>query len=756
MANTYSKENYQNHQKKTERDAVKRIGKDKVQELPPHALIGEKAISKPEFFNLATTESGLLAVKGGLYLGFVISMVFFIKGFWAMISRWRKASGKFDLSDIGQRVKDFLVYGMLQKRVSERRLAGIMHQMIFYGFIVLFIGTTIVAIEYDITRKLDEHFGTSLAFWHGDFYLGYSFFLDVMGLVFILGLGIALYRRFIKKPKHLETSVDDLRIIGMFGAIAVTGYLLEGARIALVDEPFRAWSPVGSWTGYLLTAIFGEPGTPTGFRAWDQAPYWFNGLGYFHNSIWWIHMVLVFGFIAYIPYGKLAHIITSPLNIFLRTHKPTGKMVTPFQLFNWKKDADGNEEFEMREDMEESEFFAGSFGKIEDLSWKQLLSVDACTKCARCTTECPATAAGRDLSPMHFVWNVAGYSAKYMNTPLDQRPSLVSDDAIHPETVWSCTTCNACVTACPVFIEHVDMYMGMRRHMANEGNQSPHMIETMKKMENNKNPWGMARGDRMAWVSDSPVKPVTVEQQPEFDVLYWIGCAGNYDSRNTEVTKSVLKLLEMAGVKYAVLGKEEGCTGDTARRLGNEGLFQQLAIENIMMFKMTGVKKILTQCPHCFNTFKNEYPDLGLENVEVVHHSEFLDELVKGGKLRPKKKIEEKITYHDSCYLGRHNDNYDHPRSVLEASGAELVEMKRSGERGFCCGAGGANMWYEVKEEEKINRIRVNEAAETGAQTAATACPFCMVMFQDGIKTTDREENFKLKDISEILLDACS
>jgi len=756
MANNYSSEHYGEHEAQTLRDAEQRLGAEGVKELPPQALIGEKAISKPEFFNLATTEGGLLAVKGGLYLGLVISMVFFIKGFAAMVNRWRKGTGKFELDDLGGRVKDFLVNGMLQKKVGERALAGMMHKMIFYGFVVLFIGTTIVAIEYDLTRKLDEHFGTNLAFWHGDFYLGYSLFLDLMGLVFIAGLGIAYYRRFILKPRHLETSVDDLRILGLFGVIAVTGFLVEGARIALLDEPFRMWSPVGALTADILAAVFGGPGEPTGFRHWDQAPYFHNGLGYFHNVIWWVHMAVVFGFIAYIPYGKLAHIITSPLNIFLRMSKPTGKMTTPFQLFTWKKDSDGNEEFEMREDMDESEFFAGSFGKIEDLSWKQLLSADACTKCARCTTECPATAAGRDLSPMHFVWNVAGYSAKYMDTPLDKRPSLISDETIHADTVWSCTTCNACVTACPVMIEHVDMYMGMRRHMANEGNQSAHMVETMKKMENNKNPWGMARGDRMAWVSDSPVKPVTVEQRPDFEVLYWIGCAGNYDSRNTEVTKAVLKLLEMAGVKYAVLGKEEGCTGDTARRLGNEGLFQTLAVENIMMFKMTGVKKILTQCPHCFNTFDNEYPDLGLKDVEVVHHSEFLDDLVKQGRLKPSKKITEPVTYHDSCYLGRHNGNYDAPREVLQAAGASLVEMEKSRERGFCCGAGGANMWYEVHETEKINRLRVNQAADTGAKTAAVACPFCMVMFQDGIKTTDREESFKLKDISELLLESCS
>ncbi len=756
MANTYSSENYKQHEDQTYQQALQRLGPEGVKELPPQALIGENAISKPEFFNLATTEGGIVGVKVGLYLGLVLAMVFFLKGFGAMVARWRKGTGKFELNDIGERVKDFIKFGMLQKRVSERPLAGLMHMMIFYGFIVFFIGTTIVAIEYDFTRKLDEHFGTHLAFWHGDFYLGYSLFLDLMGVVFFMGLAIAYYRRFVLKPKHLETSVDDLRILGLFGVIALTGFLMEGARIALLDEPFRAWSPVANVIACGLTAVFGEPGAPTGIRPFDQSPFWHTPLGYFHNTFWWIHMVVVFGFIAYIPYGKLAHIFTSPLNIFLRTHKPTGKMVTPFQLFNWKKDADGTEEPEMREDMDESEFFAGSFGKIEDLSWKQLLSVDACTKCARCTTECPATAAGRDLSPMHFVWNVAGYSAKYMNEPADKRPGLVSDDAIHPDTVWSCTTCNACVTACPVFIEHVDMYMGMRRHMANEGNQSAHMVETMKKMENNKNPWGMARGDRMAWVSDSPVKPVTVEQNPDFEVLYWIGCAGNYDSRNIEVTKSMLQLLQKAGINYAVLGKDEGCTGDTARRLGNEGLFQQIAIENITMFKMLNVKKILTQCPHCFNTIKNEYPDLGLNNVEVVHHSEFLDGLVKDGKIKPEKKSSEPITYHDSCYLGRHNDNYDAPRAVIEATGAPIIEMEKNKERGFCCGAGGANMWYEVHETEKINRLRVNQAAETKAGTAATACPFCMVMFQDGIKTTDREETLKLKDISEILLESCS
>ncbi len=338
MSDSYSQDHYGQHIRSTEEQAA-RLDPQGREGLLPHALVGERAISKPEFFNLAATENGLMVVKGGMYLGAAVAVTLMVLGFAKMIARWRKGKPESRLDGLPGRVADFITFGMFQRRVAQRRLAGIMHLMIFYGFIVLFIGTAIVSIEYDGTRKLDEMFGTHLAFWHGDFYLAYSVFLDLMGLVFLGGLGIACYRRFVKRPRHLETSVDDLRILGLFALIAITGFLMEGARIALLDEPFRRWSPVGDFTARVLAAIFGTPG-PSGFRPWDRSPYFEGGLGTFHNVAWWVHFVLVAGFLAYIPHGKLAHIFTSPLNIFLRTHKPTGKMATPFKLFNWKTDSD--------------------------------------------------------------------------------------------------------------------------------------------------------------------------------------------------------------------------------------------------------------------------------------------------------------------------------------------------------------------------------------------------------------------------------
>lgn len=691
-------------------------------------------VTKPPFFNLPMPFAQIF-----MYVLAGVATALFVIGFWGRAKLWLKGRPENRFDNLGERVKALILDGFAQRKIRTRKLTGFAHTLVFFGFLLLFIGTDIVFLEYDVL----DHFG--LGIWFGGFYLWYSVILDVAGVAFLTGLGIFSYRRMVKKPFHLGTTKDDKFLVMLLYSIGITGFLLEGVRMAygmeLADgtwgmEPWAAWSPVGLVVAKIFHAVgFGIHSDKT------------TGA---HTVIWVVHMLLVMGFIAYIPRSKLLHILTSPMNIFFKSFKPSGKIDTPFRLMRFN--AEG--ELEENEDFDEDDLLNGSYGKLEDLSWRQLLEFDACTKCARCTIECPATLAGRNLSPMHFIQDMRVAMTEQLGggqSEEERRPLVGDEGVINPETLWSCTTCNACVQACPVMIEHVDIYMGMRRHLNNEMNLPPHVVETLKNIGNQANPWGIARSDRMAWVSDSPIKPVTLEENPEPDVLYWIGCAGNLDDRNQKVTQAILKIFDKAKVNYAILGKDEQCTAEVARRMGDEGTFQQYAFENIMTMNMMGIKKIVTACPHCFNTFSNEYPELGLE-AKTVHHSVYIRELIDSGQLQIENKLSnEKMTVHDSCYLGRHNNEYRAPRDLLEVAGVNILEMDRSHERGLCCGAGGANMWYEVTEEVAINQHRTQEAVNTGADACATACPYCMSMFVDGGKKLDIEETFKSEDVAEVV-----
>lgn len=693
--------------------------------------LSPELVTKPPFYNLPEWAPVFMYVLAGL------ATATFLYGLWSRVRLWLRGKPDFRLNDLGWRIKNFLADVFLQRKIM-RRWQGYAHAALFFGFVFLFIGTDIIFVEYDVLDKL------GMGIWFGGFYLWYSLILDLFGLVFLIGLGVLIARRF-SKPRHLGSTTDDKLIVSLLLLIGLTGFFLEGIRLAGGQEidgtvqvvPWAAWSPVGFVLAKAFAGMGASPGSQTVYSA--------------HMWIWMVHMVAVMGFIAYIPFSKLLHIITSPMNMFFRNTKPYGKMETPFQLMKFNEQG----ELEENEDLSEEEFFAGAYGKFEDMTWRHMLEFDACTKCARCTVECPATLAGRPLSPMHFIQDLRIAMGEQLggNQPETERRTLVGDDGvIRPETLWSCTTCNACVEACPVMIEHVDLYLGMRRHLSNEQNLPGHVVETLKKIQNNFNPWGLASADRMSWADDAPIKPVTLEENPEPEILYWIGCAGNLDSRNQEVTKAILKIFDHAGVNYAILGKEEKCTAEVARRMGDEGTFQQFAFENIMIMNEMDIKRIVTACPHCFNTFANEYPELGLK-AETIHHADFIKELIDGGRLKldETKKVNKKITFHDSCYLGRHNDILESPRELLTIAGVDLVEMDRSRKRGLCCGAGGANMWYEVPEDVAINKHRVQEAVETGAEGSATACPFCMFMFVDGQKKLDIEEKFSQHDVAEYI-----
>jgi len=598
-----------------------------------------------------------------------------------------------------------------QRKVLKKTYPGLMHLLIYSGIIALFIGTTLVLLDFDIWET----------FFHqqilvGNFYLFFELFLDAFGLVAIAGFLIAIYRRTVSRPPNLPTSRDDIYIFSILLVILVTGYLMEGIRLAVDKPPWAPWSFVGYQVAFLLES-----------RGFDT-----GGAITFFRGLWWFHALLAFAAVASIPYTKLFHIFTSPLNALFIHLRPKGQLSTPFDLRQLL--ASGS--FDVK---------VGA-AAITDFSWQQRLSFDSCTSCGRCTNSCPATAAGTLLSPMHLI-------LKLRNVMLAQQQtdggSLVIPDVVNPEELWACTTCRACVNECPVLIDHIDAIVDMRRHLVGEGKLDRGKKDLLMNLNNVSNPYGLPQADRMKWAEGLDVK--TTKEQPEFDVLYWVGCSGSYDPRNQNVSRAIVKILKAANVRFSVLGNEEKCNCEVARRLGEEGRFQQAALELVELFKKYNVKVVLTQCPHCFNTLRNEYPEFGAD-FRVIHHSEFIALLIETGRLKLKQGSEKVVTFHDPCYLGRYNGIYDPPREIISSLGSiRLKEMARARENSFCCGAGGANFWYKVDLKKKVGVIRFEEAQRVNANVIATACPFCTSMLEDAAGTLGAKDSTAVSDIAELV-----
>ena len=623
--------------------------------------------------------------------------------------------------------------GVYMRTLLRDSAAGLMHSMIYFGFLVLLGVTTVLEIDHQMPE--------ALKFLHGDVYRGYALVGDIAGVVFTAGVVWAILRRYVQRPYRIriKTKPEHALILGVLLAIGVTGFGAEMFRIAQgqaagVNLDHEKWSVVG----YPLAQLVNGASAST-LTTWHQG--------------WWVAHVLTFiVFLAILPITMLRHMFTSPLNMYLKDReRPKGAMKAMPNL---------------------TETSLESFGVnvIEEFTWKQLLDLDACTMCGRCTSVCPAHATGKPLDPREIVLKsgeVMAATASHapggkVSAPLSADSEIKINanslfERITAEEIWSCTSCKACDEICPVNIEILDKILDMRRYLSlMESNFPAQLGNAYRAMENQGNPWGMSQTDRGEWAKDLDVEILDPGAPLTSEYLYWVGCAGSFDDKNKKVTQSMAKLLKRAGIDVAILGPSEMCTGDSARRSGNEYLFQMLAMPNVEMLNTMGVRKIITQCPHCFNTLKNEYPQLG-GNYEVIHHSQLLEDLIEAGTLDVSNAtLEERITYHDSCYLGRHNDVYVAPRKVVGSiKGIEIIEMPRNGTKGMCCGAGGARMWMEEDIGTKVNDERAREAIATGATRIATACPFCYIMLDDGVKGAGKDESeIKVGDIAIHLLDA--
>lgn len=612
--------------------------------------------------------------------------------------RWKK--------QLVERFRSLLVYVGIHKTMFRFTLSGFLHLFIFYGFVILF--TFIVQSMGEALFGL----GWELPLIGNQPWLNLP--QDLIAVSVLFGIALALYQRLVRKPARFEGSHenDAFLILGLIATVIITTLLTSSTQISL-GIATRPLSPVSSF----LASI------------WSTLP--LTAQQVLFEIGWWGHLIAVLSFLPYLLYSKHMHVLIGIPNVFLRDTTPAGRL----------------EKIDL--DDEDAERFGASV--LEDFSWKHMLDFYACTECGRCTSVCPATMAGTPLNPKHLIMDLRAYTDNYGHMPMDERPPLIGEHGISEDVLWSCTTCRACVYECPLFIEHVDDIVDMRRALVlMEGSMPEQLSQAFNLAQRSGNPWGNPTSERMKWAEGLDVP--LLSDKKKVDVLYWIGCAGAYDPAAQKTSQAVVKILHEAGVDFAVLGDEEKCNCEWARRAGEENLFQAQTDSNIGTFEKYEFNTIITHCPHCFNTFKNEYPDFG-GNYNVMHHSQYISALLESGQLKPINAINEKITYHDSCYLGRYNDEYDSPRKSLEAlGGVNLVEMERSRDKGLCCGGGGAQVWFENEAEKNpVGEIRLAEAMALEPDTVATACPFCTLMISSAAQTKGVADKVKIKDFAEIV-----
>ena len=638
-----------------------------------------------------------------LYVGALVAIAVFAYGMWQRITLWRAGGPENRFDHVPRRLRLVALHALGQARTLSQAYPGVMHATMFWGFLALFMGTVLATVDYDITLPL---FGYKLL--KGDFYLCYETVLDLFGLFFVIGLGMAVWRRFVVRPDKVDPTARFAAVLALLFVINVTGFVMEAARLAVVQPAWARWSPVGYALGQTMLAA-----------GMSEA-----ALRSTHLSVWIFHAVLALGFIAIIPYSYFVHLITTPFNIFFAKLTPRGA-IAPIP------------------NIEEAEALGVS--KLEEFSWKRRLDFDACVECGRCQAACPAYLSGTALSPKRIIVKLKRHLHGELAGP-------IHGELIKPEELWACTTCMACVQECPAFIDIVDTIIDLRRYLAlSEGALPSTAPQSLQNIQRAGNPWGLPAGERLAWAQGLDV-PV-LEEGMDVEYLYWVGCSASYDRRNQAIARAVVKILKAAGVSFAVLA-EERCHAEVARRLGEEYLYQTVAQENIENLNRYGVRKVITHCPHCFNTIKNEFPQFG-GTYEVVHHSVLIQELIASGRIKPKKTLDATVVFHDSCYLGRYNGIMDAPRDVARAvPGLRVIDPPRTRERGLCCGGGGGHMWMEVKSEKRVNVIRVEELLATRANVVGTACPFCLAMVDLGRKVKEAEETLAVKDVSELVAES--
>ncbi len=701
----------------------------------------------------------------------VMLLVAWMAFFWSIQRRFRlMALGRPAMrwDEVPERIWGTLKFALGQYRMPRYPLTGWLHMAIFFGFLVLLLRSIILwgrGAGLELTDgqpfNLDFLFGPVTEM--NALGMAYSAAKDLFAVVVLVAAAAALYNRVINRPPRMTQSFEANLILVIIITMMIGDILYDGAEIALRSrgaEGHGGFIPY-EFAGSILALGFGGLS--------EGALHVLAGIGF------WTHSALVLIFLNILPYGKHFHVVTSFPNVFLRNVKPAGR-VPPIEDLEQKM-----------EEMDEDDRFG--IGQGTDFTWKDILDFYTCTECGRCTDNCPANQTGKKLSPKHLTIharnNLYGRQDELLGEEVDELVGRASDeppregpahfghggdevpvvlelipDVIDPEVIWACTTCRACEQECPVLITYVDKIVGLRQHLVlDTGEVPPKLATALRGMETNSNPWNLSAMDRAKWTKGYDVRvlgDLDLDEAQEVEYLLYVGCAASFDDRAQKIAQSMVKLLNAAEVDYAILGKEETCNGDIARRTGNEYLYQMMAQSLIETLDKYNVQKIITICPHCYNTLKNEYPDFG-GDYEVLTHAEILLDLVREGDLEPTESIEGVTVFHDSCYLGRHNDIYDEPRELLQAiPGLRLVEADKNRDRGLCCGAGGGQYFKEEEPgDERVNIRRIEQLLDTRAETVASACPFCMTMLTDGLKDKQKEEEIAQLDLAELLRRSC-
>ncbi len=646
-----------------------------------------------------------------VYVLAVIALTIWLFNFYRRYQLWRQGRPDERLQEIGKRIGVFIQTAIVDvfahRKFLRQPFSGIMHLAIFWGFLILLLASAVDAISYYSGYHLQ-----------GSPYLWFSLISDLGGFLILLGILMAALRRYLWRPKSLNTFLDDGILLASIAAIILTGYMVEGLRQAateIIPHPdWAVWSP-GGWVFAKMFIEMGE-----------------EALRFWHKFLWWFHSVLTIGIILYsgLAFSKLQHVIVSPLNIFFRS---LGPLAAPSPI-----------------DIEKAEILG--VGEIKDFTWKQLLDLDACTNCGRCEDVCPAWETGKPLSPRKLIQDLKGHMIHISSNkgPPSENPSPLIGEAPNEAEIWSCTTCAACQETCPVYVEHILKVVDLRRHLVLAQNRMPESAQLMlRNMQMRGHPWAGAQSLRLRgdWTTNLDLK--ILAEGDQINTLFWVGCTGALVDRNVEVTTAITRVLKEGGVDFGVLGEAETCCGDPARRAGYEFQFQIMAEQNIEMFKHHHIRKIITSCPHCYNILKNEYPKYGGQ-FKVVHYTQLLWELIQEGRLNLTQELDSTFTYHDPCYLGRYNGIYQEPRQILKViPKAKLVEMGRSRGKSFCCGGGGGHMWIEEQPGTvKISQRRMEEVLKTGVERVITTCPYCLQMFEESI---EHKEALKAEDLIEVV-----